>query len=131
MQELFPERVNGESQSKHPYIDNTKERLKIEENVIAMINAITINDLLKCNITEDRGLVNTFTGQVATPEQTHDLLNFRSIGETATQQYITHQLLNQSSSGTTIHKKKLLTMSASQKTKKRDGHLKKRKVRML
>lgn len=69
------------------------------------------------DLQEDRGLVNTFTKQIATAEQAHDLLNFHLIGEEATAQYY---ILNLSSSGTkTIHRKKLLTMATPTKSIKK------------
>ena len=58
-----------------------------------MTETITEVGLLPSNLTEDRGIVNTFNGQVATIEQQHDLLTFRAVGEEATETYITHQIL--------------------------------------
>ena len=35
------------------------------------------------DLPQNRGLVNTFTGQLASPEQSHGMLNFREISERA------------------------------------------------
>ena len=50
-----------------------------------MTETITEVGLLPSNLTEDRGIVNTFNGQVATIEQQHDLLTFRAVGKEATE----------------------------------------------
>ena len=67
-----------------------------------MITTITTNALLIPDLPQNCGLVNTFTGQLASPEQSHDMLNFREIGERASQLYIKHHLLGQPSGSTTI-----------------------------
>lgn len=59
---------------------------------------------------------NPFTGQLASNEQTHDLLNFHEIGEEARQQYIKHQILKQSS----YHSQKEITDISKSSTKKEE-----------
>ena len=66
--------------------------------------------------------MNTFTGQLASAKQSHDMLNFREISERASQLYIKHYLLGQPSGSTTIHRKKLLTMSSQLPKRKRKSH---------
>ena len=41
----------------------------------------------------DRGLINAFNGKIATPEQLHDLLNFRAIGKELFTQRIQYYIL--------------------------------------
>lgn len=65
----------------------------------------------------DQGLVNTFNGQKASPEQCHDMLKFRNIGEESSKNYIQKQLLG-SSNITIHHRKNLLTMSVKPKRKR-------------
>ena len=45
----------------------------------------------------DRGLINIFTKQQATPEQTHDLINARKLGEQSYLNFVTHRILQQPS----------------------------------
>ena len=45
----------------------------------------------------NRGLVNVFTGQKATPEQTKDMLTFHQIGDQSFQHYVKHRILQQPS----------------------------------
>ena len=75
MNQLFPEK---ESVHMEPttIIDNS---VKCEKEMTAVVG------LLPSNLTEDRGIVNTFNGQVATIEQQHDLLTFRAVGKEATE----------------------------------------------
>ena len=120
LKQLFPEVSSCDISPKLVICDTSTEQAKKQENISTMITAIVENNLLPSNIEADRGLVNTFTAQEATPEQLHDLLNFKQIGVDATEAYIKHHILGYSSiTSTTIRRKKLLTMSASKQKKKR------------
>ena len=69
---------------------------------------------------KNRGLLNVFTNQVATPEQAHDMLSFRQIGLQAYQQYITTRILHTSSAiNAPLRRHRLLTMSSISKKRKR------------
>ncbi len=115
---IFPEQFKADNSNPN-ITDNTKEAAKREEDILAMTHTITDNNLLPKNSDTDRGLVNSFTGQKATPEQLHDMSNFRKIGEEATRSYIQHQILGRSfTTNTTIRRKKLLTMSSVTQNKK-------------
>jgi hypothetical protein len=124
MRELFPEKTTSETTSSDSSVnDMSTEGKHKEENINVIIAKAVNHQLLPTELQSDRGLINIFTGQVATAEQTHDLLNFYKIGEDATSQYIRYFLLNMpSSSKTTIHRKKLLTMTSSVKKIKKISH---------
>ena len=64
---------------------------------------------LECN----RGLLNPFPDVHATPEeQSHDLLNYRDIGNEQFEQYVTHRIAQiPSTLQAPVRKKRLLTMS--------------------
>ena len=51
----------------------------------------------KTSIEANRGLINVFTDEKATNEQTHDLLNAQKIGEQGYINYVTHNILQLSS----------------------------------
>ena len=70
-----------------------------------MASTITEYHLFPENINSNRGLVNVFTRQQATPEQVHDLQNFRSIGNESTEVFIKHQIIGTSSTSATIKRK--------------------------
>ena len=71
-------------------------------------------------IHETRTLVNVFSGQVATPEQTTDMLSFREIGVRAFKQYVETRIIRRSSSvNAPLRRQKLLTMSTMKTKKKR------------
>ena len=60
--------------------------------------------------------------QTATPEQTHDMLNFRSIGEEALDHYITFRVLgipSVSSTNAPLRYHKILTMAPPKVTKRK------------
>ena len=117
--QLFPEKDSVHMEPT-TIIDNSSEAVKCEKDIVKMTETITEVGLLPSNLMEDRGIVDTFNGQVATIEQQHDLLTFRAVGEEATETYITHQILRKSfTATTTIRRIKLLTMSASSQSKKK------------
>uniref|UniRef100_A0A1X7SXP9 Uncharacterized protein n=1 Tax=Amphimedon queenslandica TaxID=400682 RepID=A0A1X7SXP9_AMPQE len=105
--QLFPEQNSIEGVPE--IIDNSSDSVKLEKDIIKMIEIIQENNLLPANLVEDCGLLNTFNGQAATLEQQYDLLHFRRIGEEANTSYINHQILRQTFAATmTIRRKKLL-----------------------
>ena len=67
-----------------------------------------------------RGVVNVFSGQVATPEQSVDMMTFRETGIKAYRQYISTRLLEvPSHANAPLQRQKLLTMSSTKAKKKR------------
>ena len=118
IQQLFPTDLLEHCKLK-TIIDNTPHARHCEENIQTMCSLITGN---KQFITQDnnRGLLNVFTNQVATPEQAHDMLSFRQIGLQAYQQYITTRILHTSSViNAPLRCHRLLTMSSISKKRKR------------
>ena len=70
--------------------------------------------------TNNRGLINCFTGQKATPEQTHDMLNFHTIGAESFYQFVSHRvLMTPSTNSAPVRRKKLLPMSKPKATPQR------------
>ena len=53
---------------------------KFEENVREQVKCIAVHSVFAVQ-DKNRGLINPFSGKKATPEQSHDLLNKRSIGQ--------------------------------------------------
>lgn len=65
-------------------------------------------------------MINVFTKQQATPEQTPDLLNARKLGEQSYLNFVTHHILQQPSvSKALVRRKQLLTMAPLKVTKRR------------
>lgn len=58
-----------------------------------MLSEIANNALLPPQLANNRGLVNTFTGQKALLEQATDMLRFCQVGTQVFEQYITHTSL--------------------------------------
>ena len=83
-----------------------------------MMSEIANNALLPPQLTNNRGLVNTFSGQKALLEQATGMLSFRHVGTQAFEQYITHHLLNQPSSTKAPVRCKLLTMAPVKRSKR-------------
>ena len=115
---LFPERFkepvdylticNGTSYAQH-----------WEENIQKMCSFVESSELLSVE-QENRGLVNVFSGQVATPEQSKDMMTFRETGTVAYRQYISIRLLEvPSNTNAPLRRQKLLTMSSTKTKKKR------------
>ena len=60
----------------------------------------------------NRGLLNVFTGTAATPQQAHDLFNFRKIGSDDLVQFRTYHILRQPSADGPLKCNRFLTMAA-------------------
>ena len=79
--QLFPEMNTVPVNFPDADIFTTEPKIvKKDENVSAIMSDIEATQLLPANVT-NRGIINTFTGKKATPEQSHDLLNFRTFGQ--------------------------------------------------
>ena len=118
MQELFPEKFK---EFTHPntITDGTPHAKHCEENILKMCALITSNKLINVQ-EENRGLVNMFSGQVATPEQSTDMLSFRSTGLEAFKQYVNTRILNTPSCvSAPVRHRRLLTMATTRKTRTR------------
>ena len=93
---------------------------KDEENIIAMMEMTITHQLLPPSLLSNRGLFNPFSNIRATPEQSHDLLNYRDIGNRQFEQYVTHRIAQTPS---TVHapvrRKRLLTMKEQKKRETR------------
>ena len=114
MKQVFPEQ--NQAEEKPSIIDTSSESVKVEGNIIHMINEIATNNLLPLHVT--RGVLNTFTMQKATPEQQHDLLNFFEIGEKSFQFYVKYYILKIPSTDVPPRHRKLLTMDVKKTTKR-------------
>ena len=85
-----------------------------------MRKLIAEHSIFTTNNGSNRALFNVFTNQQATPEQTHDLLNARKVGEQGYVNYITHHILQLPSVvNALVRRKQLLTMAPPKITKKR------------
>ena len=112
--QLFPPQVNAKQQKITGIFSEATELKHKEEN-------IKIRDAkpIPHNQTINRGLINIFSGVAATPEQSHDLLNFREIDISDVRHYINFYVLKKPSIDAPIRKHKLLTMGSQKKSTKR------------
>ena len=77
--QLLPEVKEKITKINSPFMHDVNNQ-KFEKNVIAIMQLLDSKSLIV--ITDDnRGLINPFCNKVANSQQTHDLLNFRRIGE--------------------------------------------------
>ena len=119
---LFPEREKKEIMS-FP-LSNKPEDVKREQNICCQIEAISKIGMLE-HVTTNRGLFNPFTKQVATTQQSSDLLTFRSIGQQKFLNHITVSILKQSSVSVTVRKHRLNTFSSKRVNKQQVTQLQK------
>jgi len=118
IQELFPEKFK-EPGNPNTIINNTPHVLHCEENIQKMCSLISTNKLFSVQ-EENRGLLNVFTGQFATPEQTTDMLSFQQIGLESFKQYVNTRILKTPSCASApLRRRKLLTMGSFRTTRKR------------
>ena len=115
--QAFPDGINQESDVL--VYATTPEAKKVEENIKAMMSEMDKVKLFSECSGGNRGQQNFFSGKKATPEQTHDLLNYRKIGSDGLEQHIKFRILKQSTTEAPKRKHQLLTMAAPKKGKKR------------
>ena len=116
--QLFPDDNPDITLESIGILENTTEAVRKEQNIEHMYKEIIEANLLPSHLTSNRGLMNTFSMQTATLEQTHDMLNFQSIDEEALDHYITFRVLGiPSVSSTNAPLRHLTKRKLSQKDK--------------
>ena len=115
--QLYPEEKSFQYE---PTIMTTDPAIiKMFRNVSKMARSISEAQLLPTQTSKNRGLINSFTNNVATPEQANDILAFRNIGEEALDNYITHVIIGEPSTTNVVRRHKLLTMASPKTTKRK------------
>ena len=115
LSELFPVTISNEDITS--IVDNSTVNKKVEENIRKMRSLISASNLFYTT-TDNRGLVNTFNGEVASNEQSHDLINARKMGQKDYENYVSHYILKQPSvSNAPVRRRRLLTMAPTMKKK--------------
>ena len=117
LQQLFP---TTPCQSCPQVTDDSLVLQKKEENIKKMCECIVKSSLLPLQTT-NRGIVNCFSGEKATSEQNHDMLQFRVIGAQLFLDYVSHRILMNtcSTDQAPLRKRKLFTMSKPRVTRKK------------
>ncbi|SMN12414.1 hypothetical protein SPBRAN_864 [uncultured Candidatus Thioglobus sp.] len=113
--QLFPDAAEQAQQSN--LFDTTSHTKHWDENIVNMRSVISQHKMFT-SPESNRGIVNVFTGQEATPEQRHDLLNARKMGNQYYENYVTHHILQVPSvTNAPLRKRRLLTMAPPKITK--------------
>ena len=121
--QLFPASETSSSPQQPTIMDGTATTKHYEENIEKMSLLLSQYALLPSSVESNRGIVNVFTGTKATPEQTHDLINARNLGEQGYINYVSHYLLQLPSvTEAPIRRKRLLSMAPIKATKRRTSH---------
>jgi len=92
---------------------------KANENISSMKVLIESSGLLTLDTTTDKPLTNAFTGKTASPEQEHDLLKFRSIGQEDFDSFIKNFYISQPCVQPTTTTQRLKTFKTTVKPTKR------------
>ena len=127
--QIFPETKCEEVTITSSFTSKSDDK-KYELNVQAQISAIKVYSLFPVE-GSNRGLVNPFTKKVASPSQSSDLLNFRSIGQKEFLQRINSFILKQPSVNAPNRKRHLQTFSERQTNKRRISQLERDKRLIL
>ncbi len=107
--QLFPDSAEPAQQSN--LFDTTSHTKRWDTNIATMRSVMSKHKMFT-SPESNRGIVNVFTGQEATPEQRHDLLNARKLGTQHYENYITHHILQVPSvAKAPLRKRRLLTMA--------------------
>ncbi len=121
--EIFPEESTAVDSVPTSLLTTRSSDKKTSSNIQAQIALIKSTKLLEPTST-NRGLINPFSNRIASPEQEHDLLQFRQIGTT---EYIAYYILKQASIHAPDRKKRLVTFSDRKVSKSKVSQLEKDK----
>ena len=109
-----------------PVPQATSRDIVADQNITVMLDYIEENNILPTS-SENLGLHNFLSHTPATPEQTHDLLNFRTIGQEEFQAHINYRILRDPSMGAPERRKRLHTFGSSKAIKKKEKQIDKEK----
>lgn len=109
--QIFPEREVSTQAFSHCRTSTDKKR---DANIWNMLEAINSKDMLELN-----GLWNFLENKEATPEQAHDLLNFRNIGQEAFERFVSSKVIGLPSTSAPNRRKRLTTFSITKVQKQR------------
>lgn len=113
--QIFPERERNTGEEKFSHSPISKDR-KRDANITTMMEAVLNKDLMS---TQYNSLCNFLEEKEATPEQSHDLLNFRQIGQEAYEQYVSSKIIGLPSTPAPNRRKRLITFSITKVQKQR------------
>ena len=120
--QIFPEESNQQADTIPASLSTSSSDKKTANNIRAQINVIESASLLEI-VESSRGLVNPFTKKKATPEQEHNLLSFRDIGQAEFEKYISYYILRQASIHLPRRKRRLATFSERKPSKRQVSQL--------
>ena len=78
--QLFPERNSKKTNSIDTIYTNNSSVKKLQANIDVQVEKLS-SSLVLCANKKDDSLFHLFNNKKATPEQKHDLINFRKIGQ--------------------------------------------------
>ena len=113
--QLFPEKYKHKVE--HPFIASSRDKA-LNVNTEKMLEEVKSKGAIFIDTT-NKGLLNFLDDVHATPEQSHDLLNFRNVGQQAFENLVQYKLLQKASTNAPERKKKLHTFSSQESKKKR------------
>ncbi len=120
--QLFPEDKRHSESGIVPPFSKARADYKHEENIQVLSKLIHTKSVFKVP-DRNRGLMNPFKDKVATPEQAHDLLKFRSIGQQEFLLRIRYYILKEPSVHAPNRKRRLQTFSEKGVTRQKVSQL--------
>ena len=126
---FFPQSKHSQKPIESPFSSCPNDK-KHEQNVQVEMDLIKAKALFALDTT-NRGLINPFTDKIATPQQSNDLLSFRSIGEQQYYQRIVSFILKNPSVRAPNRKRRLQTFSEKKVNKSRVSQLERDKGLIL
>lgn len=119
LQQLYPSESSS-TDDKTSVFDMSSVARVYKSNITAMREIIVDKSLLPAQTPTNRGLLNAFTGLVASPVQAKDLLDARNIGSKQYINYIAYYILQKPSTASAPLKKKRLQTMADPAKKRRE-----------
>ena len=109
--QLFPERETNKQTFSHAPTAKDEKR---ETNILTMLKVMKSNDMILL-----QRMWNVLEGKEATPEQAHDLLNFRRIGQEAFEKLVSYKVIGTQGTSMSTQRKRLLTFTTTKVQKER------------
>ena len=110
--------LDMETQHPNNLPTSTSRDRTADGNIQVMLDMMDECEMLSSTPTEPQ-LRNPFTDTIASPEQMHDLLNFRKIGQAAFEDHVSYRILHTPSADTPRRRKRLQTFGSTKQTKKK------------